>query len=199
MSSEVDICNMGLTLLGVSRISALTDNSKSARACTAVYDMLRLAELRKHFWSFASTRIILPALATPPIWQFGNAAQLPADFVRLIQVNDYYADPAMMDYRNQDDSAYVIENDQILTDFAFPLKVRYIQDVTDTGRFDPLFCMALGAKIAETTCQELLNSDQKQGIAQKSYQNAITEAMRANSIEKAPEGMADDSWMLIRL
>lgn len=199
MSSQTDICNMAATLLGVSRITAVTDNSKTARAMAAVYDMERLAELRKHFWSFASTRVILPALATPPIWQFGSAAQLPADFVRLIQVNDYYADPAMMDYRNQDDSAYVIENDMILTDFAFPLKVRYIQDVTDAGRFDPLFCKALAAKIAETTCEELTNSDAKLHTAQQRYAQSITEAMRANAFEKAPEGIADDSWMLIRL
>ena len=199
MASQTDICNMAATLLGVSRITTITDNSKTARSLASVYDMVRLAELRKHFWSFASTRVILPALATPPAWQFGNSAQLPADFVRLIQVNDYYADPAMMDYRNQDDSAYVIESDTILTDFAFPLKVRYIQDVTDTGRFDPLFCVAFSTQLAATVCEDLLNSDAKVNTCMQLYQKAIADAMRANAFEKAPEGIADDSWMLIRL
>ncbi|MCX4154996.1 MULTISPECIES: hypothetical protein [Paraburkholderia] len=190
---------MAATLIGVGRITAITDNSKTARSMTAVYDMVRLGELRKHFWSFASARAMLPALATPPAWQFGNACQLPADFVRLIQVNDFYADPAMMDYRNQDDSAYTIENDKIFTDFQVPLKIRYIQDVTDTGRFDPLFCLAIAAQLAWYTCEELTNSDAKRQTCLKAYAQAIQDAMRANAFEKAPEGMADDSWMLIRL
>jgi hypothetical protein len=199
VSSQTDICNLAATLLGVSRITAITDNNKTARSLASVYDMVRRAELRKHFWSFASTRVMLPALAAAPAWQFGSAAQLPADFIRLVQVNDYYADPAMMDYRNQDDSAYVIENNTIITDFPFPLKVRYIQDVTDTGRFDPLFDVAFATQLAMTVCEDVLNSDSKVGTCQQLYTKAIADAMRANAFEKAPEGQADDSWMLVRL
>ena len=191
MASQVDICNKALSILGAARIVAITDASKSARAMSAHWDMVRQAELRKRFWSFALTRTQLPALANTPSWGFGTAYALPADFLRLHQVNDSFAVPAQTDYRTQDDSAWALETitdatgnwvRAILTDFGAPLKIRYVRDVTDCATFDPLFADVLAAKLAFDACEEITNSTSKQQAAQQRYDTAVKEAARCGAI-----------------
>ena len=46
--SEVQICNMALSRLGVKRISALTDSGKAATECNLIYAITRDAVLADH-------------------------------------------------------------------------------------------------------------------------------------------------------
>jgi hypothetical protein len=199
MASQTEICNRALTKLGAARITSITDNSKGARAMNAVWDTVRKAELRKHIWQFATVRTTLPAVTPAPAWGYNTACQLPSDFLRLVQVNDTFAVPALTDYRDQDDSAYVIENNQLLTVFNAPLKIRYIQNVEEPGRFDPLFVEALASKLAYETCEEITQSTSKKQTAKDDYKDAIREATFTGAVERPPQGLPDDSWMLIRL
>lgn len=199
MASQTDICNRALTKVGATRITNINDNSKSARVMSALWDTVRKAELRRRFWKFAIARTTLPALSEKPSWGYNTAFQLPADFIRLVQVNDTFAVPAMTDYRDQDDSAYQIEGSQILTIFNAPLKIRYVQDVTDPGKFDSLFVEALASKLAYEACEEITQSLSKRQQAAEDYKQAMRDATLAGAIERAPQGFPDDSWMLIRL
>ena len=60
------------------RITALTDDTKEAAAVNFVYDRLRLSELRRNYWTFATKRAVLrPILATDktvtfPTWVVGE-------------------------------------------------------------------------------------------------------------------------------
>lgn len=199
MASQTDICNRALTKVGATRITNINENSKSARVMSALWDTVRKAELRRRFWKFAIVRTTLPALSDKPSWGYNTAFQLPADFLRLVQVNDTFAVPAMTDYRDQDDSAYQIEGNQILTIFNAPLKIRYVQDVTDPGKFDALFVEALASKLAYEACEEITQSLSKRQQAAEDYKQAMRDATLAGAIERAPQGFPDDSWMLIRL
>ncbi|WP_151038937.1 hypothetical protein [Mycobacterium tuberculosis] len=199
MASQVDICNRACTKLGAARITDITENSKSARVMNSLWNTVRQAELRRRTWKFATARTTLAALATPPAWGYNNAFQLPPDFLRLVQVNDTFAVPALTDYRDQDDSAYVIEGSQIFTIFNAPLKLRYIRDITDPGLFDALFVEAFAAKLAYEACEEITQSLSKRQQAMEDYKQALRDATVAGAIERAPQGFPDDSWMLIRL
>lgn len=199
MASRVDICNLALLKLGSgSKITALTDNSVAARALSACYDIVRKAELRAHYWAFSLKRGALPA-TTPPAWGFSAAYPLPVDCVRLVQVNQFYLTPALLDYNTADASAWVVESGQILCDYTAPLKIRYVWDVTDEGTFDALFNVMLASRLAYETCEQLTNSNtKKQSIAQD-YKEALAIAVRAGAIEKPPALIGDDSWMMARL
>lgn len=199
MASQVEICNRALTKLGGNRITSMADASKAARSMSALWDTVRRAELRKRFWSFALTRTTLPANATPPSWGFSGAFQLPADFLRLFQINDEYAVPSLTDYRQADDSAWAIEGKNVLTDFSAPLKIRYVADITDPGSFDALFVEVMASKLAYESCYEITQSNQRQEACNTDYKAAINEAARTNAIEKPPVGFPDDSWVLGRL
>lgn len=199
MASQTEICNRALTKLGAARITSVNDSSKGARAMSALWDTVRKSELRRKIWQFATTRTTLPAVTPAPAWGFNNAFQLPSDFLRLVQVNDTFAVPGLTDYRDQDDSAYVIENNQLLTVFNAPLKIRYIRDVTETGGFDPLFVEVFACKLAYEACEEIMQSASKKQAVGQDYKDAIKEAVSVGAIERPPQGFPDDSWMLIRI
>jgi hypothetical protein len=199
MASQVDVCNRALIKLGAGQITSITDNNKQARTLSALWDTVRKAELAKRFWNFALQRTSLPALSTTPNWGYGYAYQLPVDFLKLAQVNDVFIAPGLQDYRNQDDSPYAIEGDQILTDFGAPLKIRYVMDVTDSSLFDPLFAEALASRMAYEACYAIMQSRDGQRAAADDYKQAIKDAALSNALAKPPQGMLDDSWMMGRL
>ena len=70
MTSQVAICNQALVKVGASRITALTDDTKQARALNAIYDVKRDAELAANPWTFATKRESIPASATASMRSF---------------------------------------------------------------------------------------------------------------------------------
>lgn len=205
MASRVDIGNLTLTKLGsASKITSLTDNSVAAIAINSVYEMCRLAELRAHFWSFATKRAQLPVSATVPSWGYSAAFPLPSDFVRLIQANEFALIPALYDYNTADASAYSIETNtdgvqSILCNYNAPLKIRYTWNATDEGTYDPLFNMAFASRMAYETCEQITGSTNKREQAKADYQDAIKMAVKVGAIEKPPSLIMDDSFIMSRL
>lgn len=199
MASQVDILNRALIKLGAAQITSITDNTKAARILSGLWDTVRKAELTRRFWYFALARAALPALSSAPAWGFDTQFQLPPDFLKIMQVNDTFIAPGLVDYRSGDDSAYAIEGSNILTNFATPLKIRYVMDVTDTSLFDPLFDEVLASKIAYEACYAITQSRDGQNAAMTDYKQAVKEAAISNAIAKPPQGLVDDAWMLGRL
>ena len=199
MAGQIEIVNRALFKLGALPLASMGDNNKQARIMSGLWDTVRRAELRRHLWSFALKRTTLPALAAAPAWGYALAFQLPADFVRIVQVNDLLISPSETDYRSFDDSPYAIEGGTLLANFPAPLKIRYVADVSDPGTFDALFVEALAAKLAYEACEGLTQANEKKNLASQDYQAAIKSAAMVSAIEKPPQGLADDAWMTARL
>lgn len=199
MASQVEIVNRALLKLGGSPVTSLTDNSPSARVMSGLWDSVRKSELCKRFWNFALARSSLPALADAPAWGYGYAYQLPVDFLKIMQVNDYFQVYGTSEYRNMDDSPYAIEGQNILTDYSAPLKIRYVADITDPGLFDPLFDEVMASKLAYEGCYAIMQSRDGQRMADQDYKQALSAASISNAIAKPPQGLIDDSWMMSRL
>ena len=205
MASQADIANLALLKLGSgTKITSLTDNLPVAATLNRCYDITRQAELRANYWSFALRRTTLPALAAVPPWGFRQQFALPADYLRLQQVNDFYIIPALLDYTDSDASAYAIETNSdgvlcILTDYPAPLKMRYVRDVQDEGLFDALFVVSFATRLAFECCEQITNSNSKKQQLAADYKESIKAAVRANAIEKPPQSIGDDSWIVTRL
>lgn len=199
MASRVDIANLALLKVGSgSKITSLTENSVAARALAIAYDIVRRAELRAHYWAFALKRAALPA-TTPPAWGFSQAFPLPSDCLRLVQVNQFYLIPALLDYNTADASAWLVESGNILCDYTAPLSVRYVWDVQDETRFDALFVPMFASRLGYEVCEQLTNSNTKKQTIAQDYKEALAVAIRAGAIEKPPALIGDDSWMMARL
>jgi hypothetical protein len=199
MAAQIEIVNRALFKLGALPLASMGDNNKQARIMSGLWDTVRKSELRRNLWSFAIKRGSLPALAQTPAWGYTTSFQLPADCVRLVQVNDLYISPSEVDYRTMDDSPYAIEGNTLLASFPAPLKVRYVADITDPGAFDALFVEALSAKLAYEACEGITQANEKKNVASEDYKAAIKAAAMVNAIEKPSQGIADDAWMTARL
>lgn len=199
MASQIEICNRAAIKLGAQTITTLSENNKVARTFTALWDTVRKAELAKRYWNFALARQSLPALGSNPDWGFAHQYQLPNDYLKLMQVNDIFVAPGLVDYRQSDDSPWAIEGQAILCDFNAPLKVRYVRDITDTGLFHPLFVEVMACRLAHESCYTITQSRDGQRQAQEDYLKAHKDASTSNAIERPPQGVLDDSWLLGRL
>lgn len=188
MASVTGICNRALQLLGAARILDISDNTRYGRACNNCYEPLRKSELRKHRWRFAIRRATLaPLVETDPHGEYGYIYQLPSDCLKVLKPE---SDP------NCD---WQVEGRKIYTNDGTVLKLRYIADITDPNEFDALFCEMLSAKMAESMCEEITQSNSKIANAQAVYKDNKTEARRANAFETIPVEMPVDGWDSARL
>ena len=200
MASNVQIANSALTKIGAARITALTDNVKAAREINAIFELRRDYLLRTHNWSFAMTRASLPALDETPAWGYTTLYQLPTDCLRVVQVDDMWVVPGMADYTSGPDSEpYKITGRRIETDIGAPLKLRYINRVTDPAQFDAAFVEVFASDLADQVCEALTQSNTKREATRAVLRQSLLEAVRSNAIELPPEAIPDDSWILSRL
>jgi len=190
MASVVEICNRALQKLGAKRITTLTEDSVSSRACNAVYNSIRLAELRSHPWSCAIKRASLAASTTEPEFNKGYAYPLPSDFVRLIENDNGY---------NYNDNDWQIEGTQIITDDSAPLYIRYIYDLSDPAVMDAMLREVISCRMAIELCEELTQSNTKKTELKDDYRLLVREARKVNAISgKPPTESPDDVWITVR-
>lgn len=189
--SKTDIFNLALSFLGAQRVASPTENSKNARVLNDVYDIVRRAELRKvPAWNFSIKNAQLAASGTDPLFDMAYSYPLPPDYLSVV---------APFDKANYNDRDWVIQGNQIFTDWGSPLNFRYCYDVTDEGLFDPLFATALAAKLAEAVSDSITQSNSKIQIANTRYKEAIADARKANAFDIVSQSMPQDTWWTVRL
>lgn len=190
MASKVEIANRALQQLGAKRITSLSEDSRNARAISAAYEPVKVAELRKHPWSFAVKRVQLAASASNPIFERASQYPLPSDFLRLLPL-----DPEAV----QNDEDWQIEGGSIITDDTGSLNVRYIANIDDPNTMDPMFREALSARLAYELAEEITQSNTKKREAIRNYEDQIAHAKRVNAIERVALVPPEDTWVSKRV
>jgi len=189
MASEVSIANRALTKLGADRILLLTDETQAARTINSMYADVRDAEIRRYTWKFSIKRTALSALVSAPAWGFQYQYPLPADYLGLVQVNEYYVRP------RDRKAPWSVEGGNILTDFDAPLKLRYKARIENPALYDPLFVELLACKLAMEACETLTQSGSKYDAATQGYKFALSEAARQDALENPPDEFAWGSFL----
>jgi len=197
--SDVSIANGALSRIGAGRITAFTDDTAAGREVNARYAYVRDAELTRHRWRFSLARASLAASATAPTFGFTYAYELPADCLRLVSAGEAAPGVNLSELRDALDAQdYVLEGRRILTDYAAPLKIRYIRQVTDPTQFDAAFVEALSARLAYELATALADSTSRKEVAWGDYQAALREAIRSNALQVPADPLPDDSWLMAR-
>jgi len=160
MADETSIANLALAKLGISPIMALTDDSKQAQFANRFYSQTRDEVLSSHRWNFAMRRLTLNRLATAPDFEWDFAYQLPADCLRVVQLNGY--EP------NEQQGEFAIEADRLFTD-SEEANVRYIARVTDGSLYPPLFSQALATLLASRLAGPLTGSRELPSVMLEEY------------------------------
>ncbi len=142
--SEVQICNFGLAKFGDKSITTITPplSSKEERICALVYPILRDQLTYSYPWNFAMRRADISAqISATPAFQWDYAYTLPTDplCLRVWELFD-------------SDAEWVVEHGEFLTNQDEEIYIRYISQITETGRFSPAYvnCLAtlIGAELA---------------------------------------------------
>ena len=190
MASETDIANQALVLIGASKITDIDSATEvNAVRVNTFFDSTRDALLRRYQPKFATKRTSITANVTPPAFGRANAYDLPSDY--LAPLAPYPED----DILSLD---WIIEGDQIVTDDASPLKLRYTAQITTTTSFDATFVKLLAAALAVECCEAITQSTSKKGAADEYFKKALAACVEANSFEQVNHITPEDSWVNIR-
>lgn len=208
IASATDIANRALSKLGDVRITDIdTDNTKAARAMAHRLPFLRDLLLQSYPWRFALEITTLPADSTAPAWGYARRFLFPSDCLRLWSVGDYAID--IQSYGVQfriggtssypSDAPFEVYGDYIHTDLTAPLKIQYVKQITDTGKFPDVFTEALAAKMAADAAEELTQSASKMDRAERDFQRAMRMARMIDSFQRPPASRSPGKWMMSRL
>lgn len=180
-ASDTEIVNRALTLLGVDPINSLNDSDKAASVANRLYDDTRSAVFRSHTWSCLIKRANLPLDSITPAYEFAYQFILPADFLRLVELEDK-------------DARYRIESRKILFDSNI-LRIKYVAMSTDVTSYDPLLVDALTARLAADMANPLLQSNEAMERMWTLYNTKIKEARFVNAQENSQEVIEADYWL----
>jgi hypothetical protein len=130
-----------------------------------------------HPWNFAMTRADISAqLSTTPAFEWDYAYTLPTNPVCL-RVWELYGS----------DEEWVVEGGELLTNQDEEIYIRYIKQVTESGRWSPAFdvCLAtlMGAELAGKLAED---KAMRQELLKELYQVQLPEARSLNAMEGNP-------------
>ena len=186
--SQTVIGRMATDILDEQPIVSFDDDTKPARWLKRNYALQRDQLLRLYPWNFAFTRTTLSALTDAPTFGWKRKFQLPTDYLGWLKV---YIEGA---YHESDEAPIEIEGRVIMTDLPAPLKVRYVQRVTDETLFDPLFAAALAARMAARMARPTtgVQTDVERYAAIE--QAAYDDAARCDAMEQPASPVLREDW-----
>lgn len=151
----LDICNLALSRLGESPITALDPNgSLPARLCYLHYHPVRREVLCAHRWSFAMRIVTITSseeLVGDDTHQLRHS--LPPDCLRVLGVNS---------------RSWTLRGRAVYAS-APSIRLQYIADEEDTELFEPLFVEALGEEYHRIALPQAAHFNAVQNMSNDSH------------------------------
>ena len=217
MSSEVDICNIGLSHIGAeAQVASINppDGSVEAGYCARFYPIARKELLEDQAWAFAKRRVVLTEVDnTSTVWAYAYA--VPSGLInalrvlRLKYINDasllwpagsyltYNFNWQAVDelFTERGSSLFEIENGVLRTNEP-EATLLYTVDVTDTTKFSAKFVSALGMLMAGYLAGPIIKGADGASIGTKWRQaaynmSASAAASNANSANESATHVAE--------
>jgi hypothetical protein len=191
MSSELDICNMALSHLGVStEIQDLAaERSKEAQACRRFYEPTRDEVLRDFDWPFARRREALVKVANDPNTDWSYSYRRPTDALAIRSLpNDAgiridTSASRVVYSEGSDATGELIFTDQTAAEVSYTFRV------TDPTKFPPDFVSALSLLLASRIGARVAGGDQFK-LADRAY------GLYRLAIQKAQANAANEAAKL---
>jgi hypothetical protein len=150
-TTAAGISAMALAMLGDDPKASADppENDRRARLARQFYNPARRAMLEAAPWRCAKVQAQLTASATAPLFTYGNAYVLPADFIRFYELPE--------DGRTRWEIINIAGLGRcVVTDAGSPLDVTYIFDLTNPTLMDPLLVKAIVFDIAANLAWTLM-------------------------------------------
>jgi len=166
--SAVSICNVALSQLGEKLIHSLDDESTNAILCNMFYDSARRTALQWHAWNFAVRRIELPRDVSIPVYGFQYSYSLPADNLRLLQVDG--------------GNDFKVEGNKILTN-ARTCFIKYVSDINDVSAWSQAFINVMQAAMRKDLSFPITKDTGQASLAESLYDKALKQAKLIDTSE----------------
>ena len=176
--NRVSIANLALSNLGEAPIQNLTDDNARARIANSRIDDVIRGVLRMHDWNSAMKRVALVKIGEP-LFGFNTTFQLPADFIKIIEVWPI--------------SRYRIQGDTVLSN-EDTLSILYVAEPIDVNKLDVLLGEAIALKLAVEISETLTGKDGLKERMMQKWVIQLQEARSANSKDKTPEHREDSTF-----
>lgn len=144
-TTEVEICNYALFLVGQDSITSLSQNKKTARMCNLLYKAARRECLQDHFWNFAMKRAVLGRDSSTPLYEYTYQFTIPTD---CIKIKDLDGDPERV--WEEEDNKIITHRDAVYMNYVF--------DQTAVSRWSPQFAQGVAERLASKLCYPLTQS-----------------------------------------
>ena len=184
MASNVAIANAALRKLGQSPITSFSENSKAARLANERFAELRDSLLEDHPWNFAMKRASISASSTDPVWEYASAYPVPADYIRMYEVNS----------EDEGSGKWKVENGSVVTDLSAPLEIRYVYRVEDANRMTAGFREALASALASDWAEDITGDNDVVVVKEEKSRRAIAKARSNDGQEGFPDQFEADEW-----
>ena len=177
--------------IGEDPIASLSETTKRARVCSALYDEKRKELLTSHRWVFSIGRASLALLASAPAFGFTYQFTLPTDCLRVLGVYD--PNQGLHQY-TATNRIWKVESGKFLyTDDS--VNIFYIRDVETVPDFDPLFDTALALRIAMDAAYALGNGQSRIPQLAQDFERTLREAKKINAMIGTPETIEVTEWL----
>jgi len=182
-SGVVELVNQALTSLGVEPINDLEENSRPARFAKQKYEHVRDVVLRSHVWNSATKRASLPRLEGVPVFGYAYQYQLPADFLRLLTINQHPKE------------RHRIEHNRVLLTDVEAAQITYVARIDTIVEMDLLLQEVIAARLAVELAMPLKGDIALRSQLMGEYQEKYAEAMYADAKEKPMEQLSGSEWV----
>lgn len=176
VTSETDLFNDALGMIGQNPIRMAGDGSVSSNRCNTFYTPLRKGLLRSHRWNFAERRIQLAQISTGPTFGYTYAYQLPADCLRVWEYNgagvqtsgfiDYYG------LGTRHIPMFKVEGKSLVSHDSQAFVV-YSQDINNPSLWDALFYQVIVTWLASKLAASIPKNDTKADALMKQAVNVL--------------------------
>lgn len=196
MASVVKICNLALSIIGISRfindIDPTVDDSQEAAMCLLHYEQARDELMQEYPWPFNTRRVVLADSGNAPTnWQF--AYRYPTDCLKALQV----VQPGVKYPNSSNKIQYELAGDDqgtlILCDMA-DAELVYSMRAENPEVFPPLVVSALAALLASKIAMPL---SALPGMDQKALQQYIIAVSRAWAAQANEQFIREPSSELV--
>ncbi|MFO1145637.1 MAG: hypothetical protein U1E33_03340 [Rhodospirillales bacterium] len=182
--SQIDLCSRALLKVGARTITSFEEGTAEAEVAASLYPTVRDATLSAHPWNFATAQMNLSKLATPPIADFANAFQIPADCIRVLSAGTSGRSQGIT-YKIVQRCVFTDVDEVVLTYVARP----------DERDFPAFFDMALIAQLAAEFCIPLTDSTSRWETLQRLAEAQLRRAKLIDAQEDTPPAVEDFSLL----
>jgi len=177
MASQVAICNLALLKFGSTTITSITEDTREARACHALWELVRDDLLYSYPWKFALTRYTMGTpLTADPEFEYNYQYTLPADCLRVYEMYD-------------SDEEWTVERGVLLSNRNSAdddIYIRYIAKITDVSKYHPAFVKCLATALAAELAVKLKDDAKLRLSYLQELETYVARAYKLDAIEGEP-------------